>query len=37
MKRWIYWLKKSIRSREFCGKFCVTCPHFEVCKEDIQL
>ena len=33
LKKLKYWIKRDSH-RKHCRSFCVSCPYFEVCKED---
>ena len=37
MEKFLYWVRKTIRSNRYCSKWCVTCKYYETCKNDIQL
>lgn len=34
MKRFIYWIKKSIKNEKVCRGYCVTCKYYEICRDD---
>ena len=35
MARFIFWIKKFINGKDIgCKCFCVTCEHYEECRED---
>ncbi len=34
MKRFIYWLKKTIKRDKNCGGCCLSCRYYETCRED---
>ncbi len=34
MQRLIFWIRKSVRNRNDCRCFCVTCKYYEICRND---